>query len=368
MHKYLLTVLILLLVFISSCQVDQATPSPTLVVPTLRDKPAQNPSPTIQQNKPGAEVTPTKTVAPSSTPLPSPTPSRQVILMAVGDIMLGRTIGDLILTEGPEAPFLFTAETFRTADITLGNLECPISIRGTPVEKNYTFRAPIEAGQALSIGGFDIVNLANNHVFDYGQIAFEDTLKVLMENDILFVGAGRNASEAYAPLNIEVNGLKLAILAFVDVPTQDFDYLSWEAKDALPGVAWAHPEKIQQSVKEAKLSADFVIVLLHNGYEFAQRVSGAQQDIAHLAIDSGASLVIGSHPHVLQRLEEYQGGLIAYSMGNFVFDNFLFPPNYSAILKVEISPNGIEAYEMIDVVVQLNGVPQIMPYDLDGEE
>jgi len=107
------------------------------------------------------------------------------------------------------------------------------------------------------------------------------------------------------------------------------------------------------------------VVLLHNGYEIVQRVSSGQQKIARLAIDSGAALVIGSHPHVLQRLETYNNGLIAYSMGNFVFDNFLFPPNYSAILKVELSEQGVESYEMIDVIVQLNGVPQIMPYNLE---
>jgi poly-gamma-glutamate synthesis protein (capsule biosynthesis protein) len=78
-------------------------------------------------------------------------------------------------------------------------------------------------------------------------------------------------------------------------------------------------------------------------------------------------LVIGSHPHVLQRIEEYNGGLIVYSMGNFVFDNFLFPPNYSAILTVTLNAAGVESYELIDVIVQLNGVPQIMPYHLEDE-
>jgi poly-gamma-glutamate synthesis protein (capsule biosynthesis protein) len=288
--------------------------------------------------------------------------------MAVGDIMLGRTIGDLIRSEGPEAPFLFTAETLRTADITLGNLECPISTRGLPVEKTYTFLAPLEAGQALSYGGFDVVNLANNHIFDYGQDAFEDTLANLKEHQILPVGAGRNEAEAYSPVIVEVNGLKLAFLAYLDVPTLDYDYLQWQALGEQPGVAWAHAEKIRTGVSAAKQSADIVIVLLHNGYEFAQRVAGAQQDVAHLAIDSGASLVIGSHPHVIQRLEEYHGGLIAYSMGNFVFDNFLFPPNYSAILNVELNADGLASYEMIDVVVQLNGVPQIMEYSFNDED
>ena len=286
--------------------------------------------------------------------------------MAVGDIMLGRTIGELIETESIEAPFVDTAETLRLADITLGNLECPVSDRGTPEEKKYTFLAPLEAGESLAYAGFDVVSLANNHILDFGLLALEDTLNTLTENDILGVGAGMDENAAYQPVFIEKNGLRLAFLAFMDIPlTEDFDYLNWEAESDQPGVAWAHAEKIETCVQQAKQQADLVIVLVHNGYEIMQKVSAEQQDVAHLAIDSGASLVIGSHPHVLQRIEEYHDGLIVYSMGNFVFDNFLFPPNYSAILSVELTPQGVESYELIDVVVQLNGVPQIMPYDLD---
>ena len=285
--------------------------------------------------------------------------------MAVGDIMLGRTIGDLILDQGAEAPFLYTAETLQSADITVGNLECPISKKGTAVEKKYVFRAPPAAGISLSAAGFDLVSLANNHSLDYGPHALEDTLGILAQNDILAVGAGIDETEAYQPILIEVNGLKLAFVAFVDVPTQDFDYLSWEAGKDKPGVAWAHEHRVREGVLAAKQSADIVIVMLHNGFEFSQNVLEPQQRIARVAIDSGAALVIGSHPHVLQRIESYQNGLIVYSMGNFVFDNFLFPPNYSAIFSAVLTPQGVESYEMIDVVIQLNGVPQIMPYDLD---
>ncbi len=279
--------------------------------------------------------------------------------------MLGRTIGDLIIDQGIEAPFLFTAETLQTADITVGNLECAISTRGTAVEKKYVFRAPPEAGESLAFAGFDLISLANNHSLDYGDTALDNTIELLNQNQILTVGAGQDEAKAYHPVIFDVDGLKIAFLAFVDVPTQDYDYLSWEAAKEKPGVAWAHSSRVREGVMAAKETADIVVVLVHNGYEFAQKVSGAQQDTAHLAIESGASLVIGSHPHVLQRIESYQNGLIVYSMGNFVFDNFLFPPNYSAIFSAVLTPDGVESYEMIDVVVQLNGVPQIMEYDLD---
>ena len=285
--------------------------------------------------------------------------------MAVGDIMLGRTIGEMIEQESPEAPFLYTAETLLTADITIGNLECPISNRGMPEEKTYAFRAPLAAGESLAYAGFDLVSLANNHILDYGPLALHDTLNTLTTHQIHAAGAGMNEEEAYAPVFIEINGLRLAFLAYLDIPATDYDYNAWEAGPNKPGVAWAHNQKVQEGVQSAKQQADIVIVLFHYGYEIVQTVSQRQQELAHLAIDSGASLVIGSHPHVLQRVETYRDGLIAYSMGNFVFDNFLFPPNYSAILSVELSPNGVESYELIDVIVQLNGVPQVMPYNFD---
>lgn len=282
--------------------------------------------------------------------------------MAVGDIMLGRTIGDLIETEGYQAPFIFTEETLNQADITVGNLECPISDLGTPAKKPYAFRAPLAAGQSLAYAGFDVVSLANNHSLDYGVEALQDTINTLVDNQVLSVGAGMNEEEAYAPVFLEVNGLRLAFLAFAEIPAAVYDYASWEAESDKPGIAWAHPHHVQAGIQAAKAQADVVIVLVHNGYEFFETVTQHQQEFAHLAIQSGAALVIGSHPHVLQRVEKYQDGLIAYSMGNFVFDNFLFPPNLSGILKVELSENGVDSYELIDVVVQLNGVPQVMPW------
>jgi len=354
MRKKYLPALTLFVLFLSACQVSLVDPLP----------PSPQPSPTST-----IPATRQPTLIPSPTPESAPTikesfdVDQKITLMAVGDIMLGRTIGEMIETLGPEAPFIYTAETLSSADITIGNLECPISSNGIPEQKNYAFRAPVGAGNSLALAGFDILSLANNHILDYGEVGLKDTLKALNDHQIHAVGAGLNASDAYAPLLLETDGLNIAVLAFTDIPKTDYDYQAWEAGADKPGIAWAHLDKVEINVKAAKQQADVVIVLVHNGYEIVQTVSKHQQDFAHLAIDSGASLVIGSHPHVLQRIEDYNDGLIVYSMGNFVFDNFLFPPNYSAILKVELTPEGVASYELIDVIVSLDGVPQIMPYD-----
>jgi poly-gamma-glutamate capsule biosynthesis protein CapA/YwtB (metallophosphatase superfamily) len=366
---HLFALALLLLSITAACHNSAATPS--VKVSSAPTTEFTNPAPAVTLSltayQPIAPPTETATpqLDPSPTIKPSTTPSRQVILMAVGDVMLGRTIGDMIEAQGHEAPFQFTADALRSADITVGNLESPISARGTPEGKTYAFRAPLAAAESLGYGGFNLVNLANNHILDYGPLALADTLDSLAAQGIQSVGAGMNASEAHAPVMIEVNGLRLAFLGYLDVPPATYDYRSWEAGPNRPGVAWAHEELVHQGVTAAKAQADIVIVLVHNGYELVQQVGSQQQKIAHLAIDSGASLVIGSHPHVLQRVERYKDGLIAYSMGNFVFDNFLFPPNYSAILVVEFSHKGVVNYELIDVIVQLNGVPKINPYSLE---
>lgn len=351
--RFLLVTAVLLL-SLGACQAapqaPQATRTPTEPAPTPTIAPTQ---------------TPTAQPSPSPTATTGPQPDGIITLMAVGDIMLGRTIGEMITTEGIEAPFQFTADTLVTADITLANLECPIANCGEPNEKTYAFRAPLEAADSLAYAGFDLVSLANNHTLDYGPDALAQTLDALRAQGVQPVGAGMNAEEAYQPVFIEADGLRVAFLAFTDVSTIDYDYLAWEAGPDTPGIAWAHHDRIEAGVRAAKSEADLVVVLFHNGYEIIQKVSALQQEVAHLAIDSGADLVIGSHPHVLQRIEEYNDGLIFYSMGNFVFDNFLFPPNYSAILNVTMDKDGVVSYEMMDVVVQLNGVPQLMEYDLD---
>lgn len=359
MQKNSFIVIILISFILAACQTSQAKPINTpvnlITIQPENTPTVLTPSAFVKENTPQS----------LSTAVPSRTPIKNVTLMAVGDIMLGRTIGDLILKEGHQAPFIHTFTTLSKADITIGNLECPISNMGKAVQKKYAFRAPLEAAKSLSFAGFDLLSLGNNHSLDYGPDALMDTRCQLESENIHVIGAGRDEEEAYKPLFMTVNGLKLAFLSFVDVPTTDYDYLTWEAGPDKPGIAWAHKDRVKEGVRLAKEEADIVIVMIHNGFELWGKVSDRQQEIAKLAIDSGAALVIGSHPHVLQRIEPYKDGLIAYSMGNFVFDNFLFPPNYSAILSVELSSQGIESYEMIDVVISLEGIPQIMPYTIE---
>jgi poly-gamma-glutamate capsule biosynthesis protein CapA/YwtB (metallophosphatase superfamily) len=289
--------------------------------------------------------------------------TRRVNLQAVGDMMFARTVGKQILEKGPGIVFGGVQSVFDSADVLVGNLECALTTSSIPQAKSYTFAAPPEAAQALAMAGFDVVSLANNHAMDFGSQGLADSLDNLRTAGIRGVGAGANATAAHAPVILERNGLRLAFLAYVDVPAEKegFDARSWIATDMRPGIAWADPAQIAVDVSATKELADIVIVQLHSGYEISAYIpalSPNQRAAAHAAIDAGAALVLGSHSHVLQPIEEYHGGLIAYSLGNFVFDGYLGIVNATIILRVVLTPAGVESYDWVPVLIE-NGLPQL---------
>lgn len=297
-------------------------------------------------------------LAPAGRLAAEPTPEPRVTLAAVGDIMLARSIGWRLVHAKHYTPFGSVAEALSSADIALGNLECAIGTGGAPARKGYTFRAPPAAADALADAGFDLVSLANNHSLDYGAATLTQTLGLLDERGIAHVGAGANDALAEAPTVREVGGLRLAFLAYVDVPVErgGFDTARWRAKADRPGVAWAEADAIATAVAAARAKADLVIVLLHTGYEGQSATNKHQRAMARAAVDAGAALVIGAHPHVLQGVEQYHGGVIAYSLGNFVFDG-LYARSESAILSVTLTRAGVAGWRITPMLLR-DGSPQ----------
>ncbi len=284
-----------------------ATPPPVTRISSV-ETPTFTPAPPTST----ATTTPTVTstaVSPTATAVPptaTETAEPIVQLAAGGDLMLARTIGDRIVADGPEVVFAGVQAVLDQADIFVANLECVIGDQGEPVLKSFTFRAPPIAADALAAGGVDLVSLANNHALDYGIDALADMLPRLRAVGIESVGAGADDVAARAPVVIERNGLKVAFLAYVDVPVEGrtgFDTRSWEAGPDLPGLAWAEPAQMQFDIASARLKADVVVVLMHFGLEGRSDYTRLQQDLAHTAIDAGAALVLGAHSHVLQRVE-----------------------------------------------------------------
>lgn len=310
-------------------------------------------------------VTPTPSITPVvSLPQPYQTPntSGRVRLAAVGDLMLGRTIGERILSQGALVPFAGVAEVLGAADLALGNLECAMGSGGTAVPKYYTFLAPPEGAQALKLGGLDIINLANNHSLDYGPETLAETLGLLKGNGMYAVGAGLSEGQAYGPLVVEVNGLRIAFLGRVNIPVEltTFDTRSWAAVGDRAGVAWGEAAEVEDAVRAAKAQADVVVLLLHSGWEMYLAPSSEERVLAQAAIDGGASLVLGTHSHLIQATDETKPGtLIAYGLGNFVFDEFDGGATDSAILHVVLTRAGVESFSWQPVEIQ-SGLPVLV--------
>lgn len=232
-----------------------------------------------------------------------------------GDVMMARTVGSNIIYQGFD-PFASTKGILSAADLAMVNLECVISNIGYKnAYKAYTFRAPIETLDVIKSAGIDIVSLANNHVADYGNSAFLDMLGRLEQKSIGYVGGGRNEDEAYLPLYVNIKGVRLAVLSFSNIEIPWF-----KAAGDKAGIAWFEDEKIVEMLKVARENSDFVIVMTHWGTEYTSVLDEEQIRLAHLLIDSGTDLVIGGHPHHIQSIENYNGGRIYYSLGNYIFD------------------------------------------------
>jgi poly-gamma-glutamate synthesis protein (capsule biosynthesis protein) len=261
-----------------------------------------------------------------------------VRLLFVGDIMMGGRVAALLEREGYDYPYRQTGEWIRSADLAAGNLENPITDRGEPADKTWTFRMSPKAVPALKESGFDVLNLANNHVLDYGTEGLLDTLRFLDEEGIGRVGAGRDADEAYRAFFTEIKGIRIAFLGFSHVVPE----VGWKAAADRPGVAEAYGmRQALEAVKAAKEEADLVVVMVHWGIERAEEPEPYQVTKGRQFIDAGADLVIGSHPHVLQGLESYGGRWIAYSLGNFIFTvNPNADTRQSAMLEAECRADG----------------------------
>ncbi len=252
--------------------------------------------------------------------------SEPVSFCAAGDIMLDRGCGTMIRRHGYDYPFAEVGGFIGIHDLAFANLECPVSSRGKALANPITFRADSSLVGVLKLSGFDIFSLANNHMLDYGPTALLDCRRILLEHGFAPVGAGKNTLEAHEPAVIEKRGVKVAFLAYVDVP----GFGPMKAKDR-PCPAFMDSARMREDILRARPAADIVIVSVHWGIEYTDRPSESQIALAHQAIDSGADMVIGHHPHVLQSIEKYKGKYILYSLGNFVFDQHHIPEREAVI-------------------------------------
>lgn len=224
------------------------------------------------------------------------------------------------------------------ADFTVADLECPFAETGPYQELGTIFRGDPELVEGLNLAGIDAVNLANNHLGDSQQAGMKFTFDLMNKNNIGFFGAGINQTESHKAYIKEVNGVKIAILGYAD---QDFTPVSYEADDKYAGLNLMNISKMQEDVKNAKNQADFVVVSMHAGTEYTYNPDPDQIEFAHSAIDAGADMIYGHHPHVVQAIEVYNGKPIFYSLGNFVMDQIEENTRQGFLLEIKLIYNKI---------------------------
>jgi len=245
-----------------------------------------------------------------------PEASDEVSLFIVGDLMPGRGVERAKARQERGWLLADVAAAARASDIAVANLEAPIVAGAQIPDDSMRLRADPGVEEEIAEAGFDLLSLANNHALDAGLAGLRSTRAKIEAQGMLHVGSGENEAEARAPRVIERNGLRIAFLAYVDPA---FTRAADRARPDRPGVAFMDASTLASDIASASAS-DIVIVIMHAGLEYAEEPNDAQRQFARAAVDAGADLVIGHHPHVVQEAELYNGKPILYSLGNFVFD------------------------------------------------
>lgn len=273
-----------------------------------------------------------------------------VNLSFVGDIMLDRGVKSSVRRNfGGDYSLLFNnLEVIKHSDIAFANLEGPASDVGKDMHNLYSFRMEPTVIPALAGAGFDVLSIANNHVGDWGRDAYIDTMSNIKENELAYAGGGMNYEEAVKPVIIEKYGMKIGYLAFSD---KGPNWMGVNQNSA--GLLLASDPNFDLIIQNASKEVDYLVVSFHFGEEYQKKHNQRQEYLARKAIDDGAKIVIGAHPHVMEDFEIYKKGYIAYSLGNFIFDQkFSVDTMEGMLLEIKLDRSG--DMEVTKNIVKLN--------------
>ncbi len=266
-----------------------------------------------------------------------------------------------LLDNNPGGMFAPIAPTLGAADIAMVNLETAIATGGTPDPKNYNFRAPPSAFEALRSAGVDAVTMANNHGRDYGPAGFAETLAAKAQTPLVVLGVGANAEEAYRPWRTVVKGQRIAVFAATDV-LDDWLITPWTATDAQPGLAstkGAGVDRLIAGIRTARLDADTIVVDLHWGVEGSTCPSPRQQELAQQLANAGADVIVGSHSHRVETGGRLGTAFVDYGLGNFAFYNESGPAGITGVLKLTVTGRDVDTYEWDPARIQ-GGIPHLL--------
>lgn len=272
-------------------------------------------------------------------------------IIATGDIILARSVNSKLLQLNDfNYPFEKTVNFLKSADVVFINLESPLIPNCKPTLEGMIFCGDERAVQGLKYAGVTVASIANNHAGNYGVEGVNSTVKLSRDNHIQVTGNGEAAIVA-------IKGKKFGFLGYNDIGSEE------------AGIAWADTPQIQNDIKSLKNKVDFIIVTFHWGTEYTSTPNSRQIELAHTAIDSGADLIIGNHPHWIQGVEQYKGKFITYAHGNYVFDQMWSQNTREGVLgKYTFSKNGLINVEFIPIIIdnysQARFADKIEAYDI----
>ncbi|HUK77662.1 MAG TPA: CapA family protein [Thermoleophilia bacterium] len=281
-----------------------------------------------------------------------------VTVVSGGDTMGDRGVKAFIAAHGADAVLAGIAPVLRQADAAWVNLESPLTPISDPYPgKDVRFQGDPRLAAALARAGVDVVNVANNHAVDQGRAGLLDSIRRLKAAGVQVVGGGRDAAAARLPAIVHTSGgATIGFLGWTDII-----WPGYEAGAATPGVATARTDMtlVTQAIRRLKARVDYVVVCFHWGVEYTDAPIAAQIAEAHAAIDAGADLVIGHHPHVLQGTQLYKGRFIVYSLGDLVFDHYSLATGQTVLVDATLSPHGVRV-TLVPAYASADGIPAIV--------
>ncbi len=276
-----------------------------------------------------------------------------------GDVMLARHVQVLQEQAGSyEAAWEQIRSVFSQADIAVINLESPLSDQPPFPTEGFVFKAKPDNLIALRAAGIDVAHLANNHFDNAGAYGMTYTIDALQEVGIQPVGVGTTTA-AYAGHIVERAGVRIGFVG------QGYDVPWNRATDTTTGIAVIDLEQLQHSIMQLREhGADIVVAMMHAGTEYTHESNQVQKDFAYTAIDAGADIVIGHHPHWIQEIEQYQGKYIFYSLGNLIFDqNWSAKTSQGLVVRVAVVDGHIAHIGLLPVVIEANYKPRFANSD-----
>jgi poly-gamma-glutamate synthesis protein (capsule biosynthesis protein) len=327
---------------------NAAQPGSSAASPTARSVAARS-----SQTAPSGSPAP----ATSSATADAAAAAAAVSIVSGGDTMGDRGVKTYLAAHGADAVFAGIAPTLRAADAAWVNLESPLTATSDPYPgKDVHFQGDPRLAAGLADAGIDVVNMANNHAVDQGQAGLLESIRRVQAAGVKVVGVGKDAAAARRPAIVHTSsGATIGFLGWTDII-----WPGYEAGSG-PGVATARTDmsQVTQAIRRLKARVDYVVVCFHWGIEYTDMPIAAQVSEAHAAIDAGADMVIGHHPHVLQGVQLYEGRFIIYSLGDLVFDHYSLATGQTVLVSAVLSPHGVKV-TLIPVYASSNGIPAIV--------